>query len=98
MATQTAADLITDVLYSVGVRRIYAPLGTASTGSPSLSERGVTLTGSTRHKETAAFAAGAEARLTGNLAVCAGSAARVASGACASSAPTEGRGHDGGKS
>jgi pyruvate dehydrogenase (quinone) len=74
MTSQTVADLITDVLYSVGVRRVYGVVGDSLNGiTESLRKRGDIDWIHTRHEETAAFAAGAEAHLTGNLAVCAGS-------------------------
>ncbi|TSD86118.1 ubiquinone-dependent pyruvate dehydrogenase [Mycobacterium sp. KBS0706] len=69
-----AADLITDVLHSVGVRRIYGVVGDSLNGiTESLRRRGDIDWVHTRHEEAAAFAAGAEAHLTGRLAVCAGS-------------------------
>src|SRR6202046_2406498 len=68
------ADLITEILASVGVRRIYGVVGDSLNGiTESLRKRGDIEWIHTRHEETAAFAAGAEAHLTGNLAVCAGS-------------------------
>jgi pyruvate dehydrogenase (quinone) len=74
MATRIAADLITDILHSVGVRRIYGVVGDSLNGiTESLRRRGDIDWIHTRHEETAAFAAGAEAHLTSNLAVCAGS-------------------------
>lgn len=68
------ADLLVDVLLQADVQRIY--------GVPGDSLNGITDSIRTiekmqwigmRHEEAAAFAAGAEAHLTGNLAVCAGS-------------------------
>jgi len=74
MATETAADLITSVLHGAGVRRIFGVVGDSLNGlTESLRQRGDIEWIHTRHEETAAFAAGAEAHLTGNLAVCAGS-------------------------
>lgn len=74
MATENAADLITSVLHGVGVRRIYGVVGDSLNGlTESLRQRGDIDWIHTRHEETAAFAAGAEAHLTGELAVCAGS-------------------------
>jgi len=68
------ADIITEVLHSVGVRRIYGVVGDSLNGiTESLRRRGDIEWIHTRHEETAAFAAGAEAHLTGELAVCAGS-------------------------
>jgi pyruvate dehydrogenase (quinone) len=74
MAGRRVADIFTDVLYSVGVRRIYGVVGDSLNGiTESLRKRGDIDWIHTRHEEAAAFAAGAEAHLTGNLAVCAGS-------------------------
>lgn len=71
---QKAADIITEVLHSVGVRRIYGVVGDSLNGmTESLRRRGDIEWVHVRHEETAAFAAGAEAHLTGELAVCAGS-------------------------
>ena len=68
------ADLITDVLSSIGVRRVYGVVGDSLNGlTESMRRRGDIEWIHTRHEETAAFAAGAEAHLTGQLAVCAGS-------------------------
>src|SRR5712671_553780 len=68
------ADLLVDVLADAGVRRIYGVSGDSLNGITD-SIRGRESMGWTavRHEETAAFAAGAEAHLTGRLAVCAGS-------------------------
>src|SRR6202451_3678455 len=69
-----AADLITEVLHSVGVRRVYGVVGDSLNGiTESLRRRGDIEWVHTRHEEAAAFAACGEATLTGNLAVCAGS-------------------------
>jgi pyruvate dehydrogenase (quinone) len=74
MAIRNVASLVTDILYSVGVRRIYGVVGDSLNGiTESLRKRGDIDWIHTRHEEAAAFAAGAEAHLTGNLAVCAGS-------------------------
>jgi pyruvate dehydrogenase (quinone) len=69
-----AADVITEMLHSVGVRRIFGVVGDSLNGiTESLRRRGDIDWIHTRHEEAAAFAAGAEAHLTGELAVCAGS-------------------------
>jgi pyruvate dehydrogenase (quinone) len=74
MKTQRVADLITDILHSAGVRRIYGIVGNSLNGiTDSVRRRGDIEWIHTRHEEAAAFAAGAEAHLTGKLAVCAGS-------------------------
>ena len=68
------ADLFMDILHSAGVRRIYGVVGDSLNGmTEALRKRGDIDWVHTRHEEAAAFAAGAEAHLTGNLAVCAGS-------------------------
>ena len=68
------ADLLVDVLSGAGVRRIYGVSGDSLNGiTDSIRTRGQFEWVHLRHEETAAFAAGAEAHLTGKLAVCAGS-------------------------
>lgn len=67
------ADLITDILHATGVRRIYGVVGDSLNGlTDSLRHQPIDWV-HVRHEEVAAFAAGAEAALTGELAVCAGS-------------------------
>jgi pyruvate dehydrogenase (quinone) len=71
---KNVADLITEVLHRAGVRRIYGVVGDSLNGiTESLRVRGDIDWIHVRHEEVAAFAAGAEAQLTGELAVCAGS-------------------------
>lgn len=68
------ADLITEVFRAAGVKRIYGVVGDSLNGiTDSLRKGGEIEWIHTRHEEVAAFAAGAEAALTGELAVCAGS-------------------------
>jgi pyruvate dehydrogenase (quinone) len=68
------ADLLVDVLADAGVRRIYGVSGDSLNGiTDSIRVRRDMQWVHLRHEETAAFAAGAEAHLTGSLAVCAGS-------------------------
>src|SRR6266849_2867286 len=68
------ADLLVDVLADAGVRRMYGVSGDSLNGiTDSIRVRRDIQWVHARHEETAAFAAGAEAHLTGNLAVCAGS-------------------------
>ena len=68
------ADLLVDVLADAGVRRIYGVSGDSLNGiTDSIRVRRDIQWVHLRHEETAAFAAGAEAHLTGSLAVCAGS-------------------------
>jgi pyruvate dehydrogenase (quinone) len=68
------AELFVEVLAAAGVKRIYGVAGDSLNGiTDSVRVRkGIEWVG-VRHEETAAFAAGAEAALTGKLAVCAGS-------------------------
>jgi pyruvate dehydrogenase (quinone) len=74
MARQSVADLMADTLHAVGVRRIYGVVGDSLNGlTDSLRRKRNIDWVHVRHEETAAFAAGAEAHLTGQLAVCAGS-------------------------
>ncbi|MGA9669227.1 MAG: ubiquinone-dependent pyruvate dehydrogenase [Terracidiphilus sp.] len=68
------AELLVDVLAGAGVRRIYGVSGDSLNGiTDSIRATGKLEWVHLRHEETAAFAAGAEAHLTGGLAVCAGS-------------------------
>jgi pyruvate dehydrogenase (quinone) len=68
------ADLLVEVLAQAGVQRIYGVSGDSLNGiTDSLRTRQDIEWVHVRHEETAAFAAGAEAHLTGKLAVCAGS-------------------------
>jgi pyruvate dehydrogenase (quinone) len=68
------ADLLVDVLLEAGVQRVYGVSGDSLNGiTDSIRTREQIQWVHTRHEEAAAFAAGAEAHLTGKLAVCAGS-------------------------
>src|ERR1700733_2259031 len=70
----TAADYLVDALTQAGVKRIYGVVGDSLNGiTDSLRRSGEIDWIHVRHEEGAAFAAGAEAHLTGHLAVCAGS-------------------------
>jgi len=68
------AELFVEVLAAAGTKRIYGVAGDSLNGiTDSVRRRnGIEWVG-LRHEETAAFAAGAEAALTGGLGVCAGS-------------------------
>lgn len=71
---QTIAALLAKTLENAGVKRIWGVTGDSLNGlSDSLNRMGTIEWMSTRHEEVAAFAAGAEAHVTGELAVCAGS-------------------------
>ena len=68
------ADLLVDVLVEAGVQRVYGVSGDSLNGiTDSIRTRREIEWVHVRHEEVAAFAAGAEAHLTGKLAVCAGS-------------------------
>jgi pyruvate dehydrogenase (quinone) len=68
------ANLLVEVLKAAGVSRVYGVAGDSLNGvTEALRSDGTIEWIHTRHEETAAFAAGAEAQLTGRLAVCAGS-------------------------
>ena len=68
------ADLLVEVLAEAGVRRIYGVVGDSLNGITDSIRVAKNLDWvHVRHEEVAAFAAGAEAHLTGTLAVCAGS-------------------------
>jgi pyruvate dehydrogenase (quinone) len=71
---KTVADQFAEILAAAGVKRIYGIVGDSLNGlTDSLRRQGKIEWVHVRHEEVAAFAAGAEAHLTGELAVCAGS-------------------------
>src|SRR5262245_11077711 len=71
---RTIADLMAETLDVANVRRIYGVVGDSLNGlTDSLRRQKKIQWVHLRHEEAAAFAAGAEAHLTGDLAVCAGS-------------------------
>jgi pyruvate dehydrogenase (quinone) len=71
---RTAADQFAETLAIAGVKRIYGIVGDSLNGlTDSIRRQGKIEWLHVRHEEVAAFAAGAEAHLTGELAVCAGS-------------------------
>jgi pyruvate dehydrogenase (quinone) len=72
--SRTVADQFAQTLAIAGVKRIYGIVGDSLNGlTDSLRRQGKIEWIHVRHEEVAAFAASAEAHLTGNLAVCAGS-------------------------
>jgi pyruvate dehydrogenase (quinone) len=74
MARKKVAELLVDVLAEAGVQRMYGVSGDSLNGiTDSIRAKKQIQWIHVRHEETAAFAAGAEAHLTGQLAVCAGS-------------------------
>lgn len=71
---QSVADQFVATLASAGVKRIYGIVGDSLNAITDSVRRHKTMEWiHVRHEEVAAFAAGAEAHLTGSLAVCAGS-------------------------
>ena len=71
---RTVADQFAETLAAAGVKRIYGIVGDSLNGlTDALRRQGRIEWIHVRHEEVAAFAAGAEAHLTGELAVCAGS-------------------------
>ncbi len=74
MSKTNVADLIVQALHQAGVERMYGVVGDSLNGvTEALRKQGTIDWIHTRNEEAAAFAAGAEAHLTGSLAVCAGS-------------------------
>jgi pyruvate dehydrogenase (quinone) len=70
----TVADQFAEILAAAGVKRIYGIVGDSLNGiTDAIRRHGEIEWMHVRHEEVAAFAAGAEAHLTGELAVCAGS-------------------------
>jgi pyruvate dehydrogenase (quinone) len=71
---RTVADQFAEMLAVAGVKRIYGIVGDSLNGLTDAIRRQDKIAWiHVRHEEVAAFAAGAEAHLTGELAVCAGS-------------------------
>jgi pyruvate dehydrogenase (quinone) len=71
---KTIADLIVETLKAAGVKRIYGLPGDSINGlTEAIRKDGTLEWAHVRNEEAAAFAAGAEAHLTGELAVCAAS-------------------------
>src|SRR5260370_22631145 len=72
--SRTVAEDLVDTLAKAGVQRIYGIVGDSLNPVTDAIRRSDKIRWvHVRHEETAAFAAGAEAQLTGQLAVCAGS-------------------------
>src|SRR5215468_10300863 len=71
---RTVADQFAETLALAGVKRVYGIVGDSLNGlTDAMRRQGKIEWIHVRHEEVAAFAAGAEAHLTGELAVCAGS-------------------------
>src|ERR1700694_939864 len=74
MAKRNLAELLVETLLAAGVKRVYGLAGDSLNGITEAIRADESIKWiHVRHEETAAFAAGAEAHLTGSLAVCAGS-------------------------
>ncbi|MFF9915755.1 pyruvate dehydrogenase [Streptomyces sp. NPDC013457] len=74
MAKQNVAEQFVDILVRAGVRRLYGVVGDSLNPVVDAIRRTPDIDWiQVRHEETAAFAAGAEAQITGRLAACAGS-------------------------
>jgi pyruvate dehydrogenase (quinone) len=74
MANKSVSELLLETLAAAGVERIYGVSGDSLNGITDSIRRQKRIRWiHMRHEEAAAFAAGAEAHLTGKLAVCAGS-------------------------
>jgi pyruvate dehydrogenase (quinone) len=74
MTKKNLAELLVDTLLAAGVKRVYGLAGDSLNGITEAIRTHESIRWiHVRHEETAAFAAGAEAHLTGSLAVCAGS-------------------------
>jgi pyruvate dehydrogenase (quinone) len=71
---RTVSDQFAEILAAAGVKRIYGIVGDSLNGlTDAIRRQGIIKWVHLRHEEVAAFAAGAEAHLTGELTVCAGS-------------------------
>jgi hypothetical protein len=74
LTKKRVADVLVDTLVAAGVKNVYGLVGDSLNGiTDSIRARKNLKWVPVKHEETAAFAAGAEAHLTGRLAVCAGS-------------------------
>ena len=74
MAKQNVAEQFVDILVRAGVKRLYGVVGDSLNPVVDAVRRNAAIDWvHVRHEETAAFAAGAEAQITGKLTACAGS-------------------------
>ena len=72
--SKAASEYLVEALEKAGVKRVYGVVGDSLNGFTDAMRRRKSIDWiHMRHEEAAAFAAGAEAHLTGSLAVCAGS-------------------------
>jgi pyruvate dehydrogenase (quinone) len=74
MSKKSVSEIIVDTLQAAGVKRVFGLVGDSLNGITDTirTREGIEFV-QVRHEEAGAFAAGAEAYLTGDLAVCAGS-------------------------
>src|ERR1700752_717965 len=70
---RTVAEHLVDTLAEAGVRQVYGVVGDSLNPVTDALRRSTLKWVDVRHEESGAYAAGAEAQLTGQLAVCAGS-------------------------
>src|ERR1700761_2134473 len=71
---KNVAEIFIETLVNAGVKRVYGVVGDSLNGLTEIMRKSKQIDWlHMRHEEVAAFAAGAEAHLTGKLAVCAGS-------------------------
>ena len=71
---KTVSEIFVETLIQAGVRRVYGVVGDSLNGLTDAIRKSRQIDWlHVRHEETAAFAAGADAQITGQLAVCAGS-------------------------
>jgi pyruvate dehydrogenase (quinone) len=74
MAKKTVGELLVETLVAAGVKRVFGLAGDSLNGITDCIRTNKAISWiPVRHEEVAAFAVGAEAHLTGSLAVCAGS-------------------------
>src|ERR1700755_2809774 len=74
MSQKSIAEILVETLVVAGVKRVYGVVGDSLNGIlEEIGKRKKIEWIGVRHEETGAFAAGAQAHLTGELAVCAGS-------------------------
>lgn len=72
--SKTVSEVFVETLIAAGVRRVYGVVGDSLNGLTDVIRKSGKIEWlHVRHEEVAAFAAGADAHLTGDLAVCAGS-------------------------
>ena len=72
--SRKVSDVFIETLVAAGVKRVYGVVGDSLNGLTDVIRRNDDIEWlHVRHEEVAAFAAGAEAQVTGELAVCAGS-------------------------